>query len=150
MRAALVKIWRNDTDIFAHFGRFKKPYGYQLMRSKFCLHVKVFEVNTAHISDALYYGCVPIIIADRHDLPFADILNWNSFSVVVAAVDIPVLKRVLQRISFDEYSWLQSNVLKVRKHFKWNDPPVDHDAFYITMYELWLRRSSVRVPLMRV
>lgn len=41
---------------------------------------------------------------------------------------------------------LQKNVLEVRNHFQWNLPPVDYDAFNMVMYELWLRRSSVRIP----
>ncbi|KAL0308250.1 UNVERIFIED_CONTAM: putative glycosyltransferase [Sesamum radiatum] len=104
-----------------------------------------FEVNTARIGDALYYGCVPVIIANHYDLPFQDILNWNSFSIVVATLDIPLLKRILQGISVAEHLILQNNVLKVRKHFQWHLSPVDYDAFYLVMYELWLRRSSSRV-----
>ncbi|GLT87424.1 hypothetical protein SLE2022_055090 [Rubroshorea leprosula] len=147
VRVALLKHWRNDSEIFAHFGRFKTDDGEQLLRSKFCLHVKGFEVNAARITDALHYGCVPVILANHCDLPFADILNWKSFSVIVHYMDIPVLKKILQGISLDEYSWLQSNAVKVRKHFHWNVPPVDYDAFYMAMYDLWLRRSSIRVRL---
>ncbi|KAK9043566.1 hypothetical protein V6N11_071902 [Hibiscus sabdariffa] len=147
VRAVLLKHWVNDTEIFAHFGRLESDDGEEQLRSKFCLHVKGFEVNTARVTDALHYGCVPVILANHYDLPFTDILNWRSFSVVVHYVDIPVLKKILQGISFEELSWLQNNVLKVRKHFKWNVPAVDYDAFYMAMYELWLRKSSVRVRL---
>lgn len=148
VREKLAEVWGNDSEISVHLGRLKTPYADELLGSKFCLHVKGFEVNTARIGDALYYGCVPVIIANHYDLPFADILDWKSFSVIVATLDIPLLKEVLQGVSFDEYLTLQSNVLKVRKHFQWHTSAVDFDAFYMVMYELWLRRSSVRgVPL---
>ena len=147
VRKVLYKAWKNDTEIFAHSGRLPTPYADQLLGSKFCLHVKGFEVNTARLADAMYYGCVPVIIADYYDLPFMDILNWKSFSVVVKVSDIPNLKKILKGISSAEYSLLQSNVLKARKHFQWNHAPADYDAFYTVMYELWLRRSSIRVPL---
>ncbi|XP_039021862.1 probable glycosyltransferase At5g03795 [Hibiscus syriacus] len=146
-RVALLQFWGNDTAIFAHFGRLGTPDDDQLLDAKFCLHVKGFEVNTARVADAIYYGCVPVILANHYDLPFVDVLNWESFSVVVHYLDIPVLKNILQRISLEEYSLLQSNTLKVRRHFQWNDPPLDFDAFYMTMYELWLRRSSIKVRL---
>ncbi|XP_059463232.1 probable glycosyltransferase At5g03795 isoform X2 [Corylus avellana] len=146
VRQKLIQVWRNDTEIFAHHGRLTTPYADELLGSKFCLHVKGFEVNTARIADSLYYGCVPVIIANYYDLPFADILNWKSFSIIVATLDIPLLKRILKGISPEEYLMLQSNVLKVRKHFQWHLPPIDYDAFYMVMYELWLRRSSMRVP----
>uniref|UniRef100_A0AAT9PXS2 Glycosyltransferase-like protein n=1 Tax=Panax notoginseng TaxID=44586 RepID=A0AAT9PXS2_9APIA len=147
VREKLVEVWGNDSEISVNSGHLKTPYADALLGSKFCLHVKGFEVNTARIGDALCYGCVPVIIANHYDLPFADILYWKSFSVIVATLDIPLLKEVLQGISFDEYLTLQSNVLKVRKHFRWHTSPVDFDAFYMVMYELWLRRSSVRVRL---
>lgn len=133
--------------MFVHFGRLNTSYADELLGSRFCLHVKGFEVNTARIADSLYYGCVPVIIANYYDLPFADILNWKSFSVIVATLDIPLLKKILKGISSDEYKWLQSNVLKVRKHFQWHLSPIDYDAFYMVMHELWLRRSFSTVSL---
>ncbi|XP_021686052.2 probable glycosyltransferase At5g03795 isoform X2 [Hevea brasiliensis] len=145
VRERLLQVWRNDSEISVHFGRLTTPYADKLLGSKFCLHVKGFEVNTARIADSLYYGCVPVIIANHYDLPFTDVLNWKSFSVVVATLDIPLLKKILKAISSDKYRMLQNNVLKVRKHFQWHVPPVDYDAFYMVIYELWLRRSSVRV-----
>ncbi|KAL1821177.1 hypothetical protein ACET3Z_016046 [Daucus carota] len=147
VREKLVEVWGNDSEISVHSGRLKTPYDEELLRSKFCLHVKGFEVNTARIGDALYYGCVPVIIANHYDLPFGDILNWKSFSVIIPTLDIPLLKQVLKGITFNDYSRLQSNVLKVRKHFQWHTPSVTFDAFDMVMYDLWLRRSSVRVRL---
>ncbi|XP_071908572.1 probable glycosyltransferase At3g07620 [Coffea arabica] len=145
VRENLLRVWGNDTEISVHTGHLEKPYTEELLSSKFCLHVKGFEVNTARISDALYYGCVPVIIANHYDLPFADVLNWKSFSVVVATLDIPKLKKILQGISTDEYLVLKNNVINARKHFHWHLPPFDYDAFYMVMHELWLRRSSLRV-----
>lgn len=145
VRKQLLKSWRNDSEIFAYSDRLNTPYDVELLGSKFCLHVKGFEVNTARIADSLYYGCVPVIIANHYDLPFTDILNWKSFAIIVATVDIPKLKEILKRVNSDEFQLLQSNVLKVRKHFQWHDPPIDLDAFYMVMYELWLRRSYVRL-----
>lgn len=145
LRKTLVERWGNDSAILVHGGRLKTPYNEQLLSSKYCLHVKGFEVNTARIGDALYYGCVPVILADYYDLPFMDILNWKSFAVVITSSDIPNLKKILRSIGSKKYAALQANVLKVRKHFMWNSSPLDYDAFYMVMYELWLRRSSIRV-----
>lgn len=146
VRQNLLQVWRNDSEIFANYGRLRTPYSDALLGSKFCLHVKGFEVNTARIGDSLFYGCVPVILANHYDLPFADILNWKSFSIVVDTIDIPLLKKILKGVSHERYLMLHRNVLKVRKHFRWNPFPVEYDAFYMVMYELWLRRSSVRIP----
>nr|XP_043632225.1 probable glycosyltransferase At5g03795 isoform X1 [Erigeron canadensis] len=146
VRESLVQTWLNDKVIGVHQRRLQTPYSESLLGSKFCLHAKGFEVNTARIGDAIYYGCVPVVLADHYDLPFADILDWSSFSVVVSTEDIANLKRILKKsVASDEYLKLQKNVLKVQKHFQWHQKPVDFDTFYMVMYELWLRRSSIRL-----
>ncbi|MFS8011950.1 putative xylogalacturonan beta-1,3-xylosyltransferase [Helianthus anomalus] len=146
VRESLVQTWINDSEIAVHQKRLKTPYSESLLGSKFCIHAKGFEVNTARIGDAIYYGCVPVVLADHYDLPFGDVLNWNSFSVVVSTQDIAFLKRILNKIvESDEYLKMQKNVLQVQKHFEWHQVPVDFDTFYMVMYELWLRRSSVRI-----
>ncbi|XP_017255478.1 probable glycosyltransferase At5g11130 [Daucus carota subsp. sativus] len=145
VRESLVGLWKNDSEISVHQNRLKTPYHESLLGSKFCIHAKGFEVNTARIGDALYYGCVPVILADHYDLPFADTLNWKSFSVVVSTADIPELKKILKEIEFEEYVKLQKNVMEVRNHFQWHTFAVNYDAFYMVMYELWLRRTTIRV-----
>ncbi|KAJ7513358.1 hypothetical protein O6H91_24G002400 [Diphasiastrum complanatum] len=147
VRAYLVKTWANDTDILVHPKRISTPYSESLLASKFCLHVKGYEVNTARIGDAMYYGCVPVVIADYYDLPFNDILDWKQFSVVVTASDIPRLKAILTGISNAEYVRMHNFVMELRKHFQWHSPPQESDAFYTVMYELWLRRHVLRFPL---
>ncbi|PON89611.1 Exostosin-like [Trema orientale] len=147
-REELVQVWENDTEILANRGRLKTPYGDEMLKSKFCLHVRGYGVNTARIGDAMYYGCVPVIIADYYDLPFADILDWSSFSVVVATRDIPLLKKILKSmIRSKEYQRLRDNMLRVRKHFQWHPSPIDYDAFHMALYELWLRRGHFRLRI---
>lgn len=145
IRRDLVGIWENDEEISVHRSRLKTPYAEALLGSKFCIHAKGYEVNTARIGDAIYYGCVPVILADFYDLPFADTLNWESFSVVVATAEMRRLKEILKGISHGEYVRLQRNVMKVQRHFQWHKFPVDFDAFHMVMYELWLRRSVLRL-----
>ncbi|XP_042056256.1 probable glycosyltransferase At5g03795 [Salvia splendens] len=146
VREYLVKTWVNDSEILVHPDRLKTPYSESLVRSKFCIHAKGYEVNIARIGDALYYGCVPVILADHYDLPYADILNWESFSIVFSASDIPIMKDVLrEKVKSGEYLRLHGNVIRVQNHFQWHSLPVDYDAFYMVMYELWLRRSHVKI-----
>ncbi|XP_047961429.1 probable glycosyltransferase At5g03795 [Salvia hispanica] len=148
VREYLVKTWVNDSEISVHPKRLNTSYSESLLRSKFCIHANGFEVNTARIGDALYYGCVPVILADQYDLPYADILNWESFSVVLLVSDIPIMKEVLrEKVRSGEYLKLHRNVMRVQNHFQWHSLPVDYDAFYMVMYELWLRRSHVKLNI---
>ncbi|KAH0775076.1 hypothetical protein KY290_012213 [Solanum tuberosum] len=113
VRENFVKTWNNDSETMVHRGSMKTPYSEALLNSnKYCIHAKGFEINTARIGDALYYGCVPVILADHYDLPYADILNWESFSVIVSSFDIPKLKQILQAIEYHHYVKLQNNVMK--------------------------------------
>lgn len=147
VREFLVSVWKDDNDISVHQKRLTTPYSEALLGSKYCIHAKGFEVNTARIADALYYGCVPVVLADHYDLPYTDILTWDRFSVVVTAEDTPILKKILQAIEYSDYLKLQKNVMRVQQHFQWHQVPVDYDAFYMVMYELWVRRSHVRISL---
>ncbi|KAD5961573.1 hypothetical protein E3N88_13046 [Mikania micrantha] len=132
VRETLVHTWINDTEISVHPNRLKTPYSDSLLGSKFCIHAKGFEVNTARIGDAIYYGCVPVILADHYDLPFGDILNWSMFSIVVSTQDVAFLKRILEKIvDSGDYFKLQKNVLMVQKHFEWHQKAVDFDTFYM-------------------
>lgn len=144
VRAAVVKAWSDDRDILVHSRRVSTPYSEALLTSKFCLHVKGYEVNTARIADAVHFGCVPVILANHYVLPFTNILNWDQFSVIVETSDIPLLKNILEGVSPSQYEKLQKNVMKVRKHFQWNSPPCEYDAFYMVMYELWSRRHVLK------
>lgn len=146
VREFLVTTWGNDTEVLVHRARLKTPYSEALLGSKFCIHAKGFEVNTARIGDALYYGCVPVVLADHYDLPYADILDWDRFSVVLSTSDIPNMKKILEGLIISgEYLRLQGNVMRVQRHFLWHNVPLDYDAFYMVMYELWLRRSHVKI-----
>ncbi|KAJ7543651.1 hypothetical protein O6H91_09G046900 [Diphasiastrum complanatum] len=147
VREKLVKTWANDSDILVHSSRISTPYSESLLTSNYCLHVKGYEVNTARIGDAMFYGCVPVIIANYYDLPFNSVLNWEQFSVLILSSDIPQLKKILNSIPHKEYVQMQKLVMKVRKHFQWHSPPLEYDAFYMVMHELWLRRHVVRYPL---
>ena len=33
--------------------------------------------------DALWFGCIPVLIADHYIPPLTDLLDWENFSVVV-------------------------------------------------------------------
>lgn len=144
VRRELVRLWGKDDQILIHQGKVPYPYSRGLLTSKFCLQVKGFEVNTARLGDSMFYGCVPVIIADYYDLPWQDILDYTKFSIVVANDDIPLLKKTLEAVTDEQYAELHKNVMLARKHFIWHNPAEEYDAFYSVMYELWKRRHIVR------
>lgn len=123
VRPQLLKHWRNKDDDMKIYGPLphnvarKMTYVQHMKSSKYCLCPMGYEVNSPRIVEAIYYECVPVIIADNFVLPFSEVLDWSAFSVVVPEKDIPRLKEILLEIPMRRYLKMQSNVKMVQRHF---------------------------------
>lgn len=144
-RQEILSLWGNDSSFSIFAGHSSIPYEEGFRRSRYCLHIKGYEVNTARVVDAIHYGCVPVLISNYYDLPFANILDWSKFSIIVNQQDIPLLKDIITSVPEQTYLNLYHNLCLVRKHFRWSAMPESYDAFHMTAYQLWLRRGLHRV-----
>lgn len=153
VRPVLLRHWkdRGDSDPDMHIyeriprGVAKKtPYAAHMKSSRFCVCAAGYEVNSPRLVEAIYYDCVPVIVADNFVLPFSDVLDWSAFSLTVAEKDIPDLKRILLAVSDRRYREMQARLRHVRKHFVWHPggPPQKYDAFHMVMHSVWMRRLS--------
>ncbi|CAM6111074.1 unnamed protein product [Calypogeia fissa] len=143
--AALEVSWKSDS-------RFKfEPKGveavvhYQrLSTSKFCLILG--PQDYPDIVGALKYGCVPVLVSDGklYDLPFQDILNWSQFTIILSAKNAKNIRSMLNEVDDRQYAAMQFLGKEASKHMEWHDPPVERDAFYLVLYDLWIRRHSIR------
>lgn len=120
----------------------KMTYIQHMKSSKYCLCPMGFEVNSPRIVEAIYYECVPVIIADNFVLPLSEVLDWSAFSVVVAEKDIPRLKDILLSIPMRKYVAMQNNVKMVQKHFLWNPKPIRYDLFHMILHSIWLNKLN--------
>ena len=146
-RQELINLWGNDIQMDIFNGSLSFPYEEGFKRSKYCLHVKGYEVNTARVTDSIHYACVPVIISNYYDLPFAAVLDWSKFSVILSQGDMPLLKTILLGITRNTYITMFQNLCKVRRHFEWHSTPKGYDSFYMTAYQLWLKRSILRLDI---
>ncbi|KAL5228451.1 hypothetical protein ABZP36_016716 [Zizania latifolia] len=117
-------------------------YVQHMKSSKYCICPMGYEVNSPRIVEAIYYECVPVIIADNFVLPFDDALNWSAFSVVILEKDVPKLKEILLEIPEKHYMAMQSNVKKVQKHFLWHPNPIKYDIFHMILHSVWFSRVN--------
>ncbi|PIA54862.1 hypothetical protein AQUCO_00901038v1 [Aquilegia coerulea] len=147
IRPILLEHWKNkDNDIQVYQRLPKKMKYHDIMRkSKFCLCPSGYEVASPRIVEAIYTGCVPVLISDHYVPPFSDVLNWKSFSVEVPVSKIPELKNILMGISQHQYIRMHRRVLQIRKHFEVNSPPKRFDVFHMILHSIWLRRLNVRI-----
>ncbi|KAG6552979.1 hypothetical protein Mapa_005316 [Marchantia paleacea] len=117
-------------------------YVQHMKNSKYCICPAGFEVNSPRIVEAIYYDCVPVIIADNFVLPFSDVLNWNAFSLTLPESEIPNLKTHLLNIPEKSYRSMQRRLSKIRQHFLWHQQPVKYDAFHMTLHSVWMSRLN--------
>ena len=55
--------------------------------------------------DCLWFGSVPVIIADYYDLPLADLIDWSSISVAVRESEVSQLQ--VSHPAFTEHSYVR-------------------------------------------
>ncbi|KAK7277463.1 hypothetical protein RJT34_22476 [Clitoria ternatea] len=148
IRPALLEHWENkDEDIEVHKYLPKGVSYYGMLRnSKFCLCPSGYEVASPRVVEAIYTGCVPVLISEHYVPPFSDVLNWKSFSVELSVKDIPRLKQILMSISPRQYIRMQRRVGQIRRHFEVHSPPKRFDVFHMILHSVWLRRLNFRIP----
>lgn len=148
VRPTLIQYWGDKYDDMRIYKRLpnrvsrKMSYVEHMKLSKFCLCPMGYEVNSPRIVEAIYAECVPVIIADNFVLPFEEVLDWSSFSVVVAEKDIPKLRDILLGISLRRYISLQTAVKRVQRHFLWHPKPEKYDLFHMILHSIWLSRLN--------
>ncbi|KAL6509504.1 hypothetical protein OROGR_022814 [Orobanche gracilis] len=153
VRPVLLKHWSDKDDDMRIYGPLPNrasrvmSYPQHMKSSKYCLCPMGYEVNSPRIVEAIYYECVPVIIADNFVPPLNEVLNWDAFSITVAEKDIPKLKEILLAIPLRRYLVMQSNVKKLQKHFIWNAKPVRYDLFHMILHSIWTSRlNQIQIP----
>ncbi|KZO95642.1 glycosyltransferase family 47 protein [Calocera viscosa TUFC12733] len=75
--------------------------------------------------DAVYAGCIPVLVGRATQHAFWDLLDWAQFSLTVEREDLQRLESVLLGYTMEEVERMQRALLKVREAFVY---PLDSDA----------------------
>ncbi|KAH6783807.1 hypothetical protein C2S52_008766 [Perilla frutescens var. hirtella] len=149
LRPILLNYWENKDPDMKISGKLQKSknqmtYIQYMKNSKYCISAKGYEAYTPRVIEAIFFECVPVILADNYIPPFFETLNWESFAVFILEKDIPNLKNILTSIPEKRYIEMQQRVKQVQKHFLWHDKPVKFDVFHMILHSLWYTRVLQR------
>ncbi|KAE9587049.1 putative xylogalacturonan beta-1,3-xylosyltransferase [Lupinus albus] len=149
VRPILLQHWENKDPDMKIFGTMPKSKGNRnyieyMKSSKYCICAKGYEVNSPRVVEAIFYECVPVIISDNFVPPFFEVLNWESFAVIISENDIINLKSILLSIPQRRYLQMQMRVKKVQQHFLWHKNPIKYDIFHMILHSIWYNRVFIQ------
>ncbi|XP_047326351.1 probable glycosyltransferase At5g03795 [Impatiens glandulifera] len=147
IRPVLIKHWENKDPLVQIHRYLPKNISYygMMRKSKYCICPSGYEVASPRMVEAIYMGCVPVLIKDNYTVPFSDVLNWKTFSVIIPSENILDLKKILMSIPRDQYEIMQKRGLQLRRHFEVNTPPKRYDVFHMILHSIWLRRLNFQI-----
>nr|GLL36357.1 probable glycosyltransferase At5g03795 [Ipomoea trifida] len=147
IRQVMMDTWVNkdpEVEIHEYLPNNVSYYG-MIRKSKYCICPSGNEVASPRMVEAMYMGCVPVLLKDHYAKPFADVLDWDTFAVDIPVKEIPNLKKILLSIPEEKYLSMQEKGIQVRRHFEVNFPPKRYDVFHMVLHSIWLRRLNIEV-----
>ena len=114
VRDDLITSYKNDPDFYSPKRIQFAEYMCAMAESTFCLAPRGNAAWSPRLGEAIFAGCIPVIIADTYDPPFVHLLNYSEFSITVKEADFKDLKRRLTDIDPGTLRKLHANVLRAR------------------------------------
>ncbi|CAK9159969.1 unnamed protein product [Ilex paraguariensis] len=96
-----------------------------MRKSIYCLCPAGDTPSSARLFDAIFSGCIPVIISDELELPFEGILDYRKIALFVSssdAVQPGSLLKFLRSVSPAQIRAMQMNLAKFSRHFLYSNP----------------------------
>lgn len=92
-------------------------YMEELNSARFCPQPRGIAGWSPRVDDAIYAGCIPVLIAEATHYPFASMIDWSEISVRVHPTELDHVEEILNAIPIERVEQLQANVVAMREAF---------------------------------
>ncbi|BEI84769.1 hypothetical protein CcaverHIS002_0501700 [Cutaneotrichosporon cavernicola] len=99
------------------FPRAWDDYMVELNTARFCPQPRGVAGWSPRVNDALYAGCIPVLIAEASHYPFASMIDWSQISVRIHPTELDQVERILNEIPLERIEQLQANIVAIRDAF---------------------------------
>jgi len=108
-------------------------------QAHFCLHT---EGNGwgARVVDYMAMECLPLMVNDRMVFPYANVIDWKTFSLHLLKRQIPEIPTILRNISAQSQMAMHAQLRRYKRAFVWWRP--DGLAYEYTLAALGHRLVS--------
>lgn len=113
----------------------QEDYREALLTSTFCLCPKGAAVWSPRLMEAIWFGCIPVIIADHYWAPFSCFFNWQEIAVFVPEKEVHSTYKRIRAVSDKMVVKMQKSLRNVRKFLRGNKHTLQQ-----IMTELWLKQ----------
>ncbi len=103
-----------------HNSKLDKQLIFMYLKSKFCFVLPGDTHSSKRLFDIIASNCIPVIISEQWELPFAD-LPWNTFSLRFSNADLiqnkSIIRSALTLMPSKQILSMQINLYNNRHHF---------------------------------
>ncbi|XVF11923.1 hypothetical protein REPUB_Repub08aG0069900 [Reevesia pubescens] len=156
IRQELYYLLKDEKDVHFAFGTIQgngvNQAGHGMASSKFCLNIAGDTPSSNRLFDAIISHCVPVIISDKIELPFEDVIDYSEFCIFVRASDAlkkGYLMNLLRGIKTDQWNKMWENLKEIVPHFQFQYPSQPCDAVDMIWEAVARKVSSVRFRINR-
>ncbi len=88
-----------------------------MCRSIFTLCPRGYGKTSFRMYEAMQLGSIPVYLYDDPWLPYADVLDWNEFSVLVPLAEVPRLHEILASKTSAEIARMQQRIAELQYEY---------------------------------
>jgi hypothetical protein len=137
---------RGNLSVYHEHARFQYPEYICAMRSSvFCVAPRGNAVWSPRLDEAVMAGCIPIVVADRYDPPYAHIVDYTKFAVRVSQAQVKQLPRILAQISEEDREMMRFHGRAMVSIFRFGAGAglaAGLDLSPLVAFQLWVRAKG--------